>query len=99
MCVLDLPTELQNAKTTVTLLKSDSPTDAPPAVWKILGTIKGNIYGRWVVGVVGGWIGKLEFFIMNATRDIFLIIFQNVHSSIVIEVSSTFFFKKHNKKT
>ena len=42
MYVLDFSTELQNAEVSVTLLKSDSTTDAVPAILKVLGTNKGN---------------------------------------------------------
>ena len=55
MHVLDFSTEYQDAKVSVTLLKSDT-TDALPAILKILGTNKGNTCGgvsfqysyRWV---------------------------------------------------
>ena len=31
--------------------------------------------------VIGGWIGQLEFFKRNVTKDVFLIIFQDFNSS------------------
>ena len=40
MNMLDFLTELQNAEVSVALLKSDSITDAVPAILKILGTNK-----------------------------------------------------------
>ena len=31
--------------------------------------------------VIGGYIGQLEFFKRNVTKDVFLIIFKNFHNS------------------
>ena len=46
MHVLDFLTELQNAEISpVTLLRSDSTTDAFPVISKILGTLTENIGG------------------------------------------------------
>ena len=45
MHVLDFSTELQNAKVPVTLIKSNSITDALPVIFKILRTSKGNTCG------------------------------------------------------
>ena len=42
MQVLAFSTELENAEVSVTLLKSDSNTDALPEILKIPGTNKGN---------------------------------------------------------
>ena len=54
MYVLDFSTELKNAEFSLTLLKSDSTTDALPAILKFLRTNKGTlevepVFGyRWV---------------------------------------------------
>ena len=78
--ILDFSTELQNAEVSVALLRSDS-TTALPAILKILGT-KETLASKSVFGVViGGWIWQLEFFKRNATKDVFLVIFQNFHKS------------------
>ena len=45
MLVLDFSTELQNVEVLVTLLKTDSTSDALPAILKIIRTNKGNTYG------------------------------------------------------
>ena len=74
---------MQNAEVSVTLLKSHSTTNAFPAIKKILGRNKGNTCGgvsfrysyRWV-----DWTAQL-FFKRNATKDVFLIIFQNFHNN------------------
>ena len=44
MHVLDFLAELQNTEVFVTLLKSNSTTDALPSILKILGTNKGNTF-------------------------------------------------------
>ena len=44
MYLLDFLTELQNTEVSVTLLNSDSTTDALLATLEILGTNKGNVY-------------------------------------------------------
>ena len=47
MHVLDFSTELQNAENSpVSLLRSDSTTDALPVISKILGTLTKNICGE-----------------------------------------------------
>ena len=49
-----------------------------PTNFKILKANKGNICGGVRLRlVIGGWIGQLKFFKRDATKDIFLIIFQN----------------------
>ena len=69
MQVLAFSTELENAEVSVTLLKSDSNTDALPAILKIPGTNKETLEVKSVFGIViGGWIGQLEFFKRNATK-------------------------------
>ena len=37
---------------------------------------------------IGGWTGQLKFFKRNATKDAFLIIFQNVHKSSFSNIPS-----------
>ena len=60
--VLDFSTELRTKKVSVILLKSDSTTDALPAILKILGKTKGTLELESVIGVViGGWTGQLKF--------------------------------------
>ena len=81
MHVLDFLTVLQNAEVFVTLLKSDSTTDALPAIFKILGTNKGNTCGGIVFSIVIDWIKQPEFFKRNSTKDVFLIILQNFQNS------------------
>ena len=76
--VLNLPTELQNSEASFILLKSVSTTDALPEILKILGTSKGNIYGGLTFWYSCRWVGWTAW---NATKDIFLIILRNVHSS------------------
>ena len=62
--------------------KSDSTTDALPAILKFLRTNKGTLAVESFFGIViGGWIGQLEFFERNAIKYVFLIIFQNFHNS------------------
>ena len=69
--MLDLSTELENAEASVTLLKSDSTTDALPAILKILGASKGNTAVESVFGIViGGWIRSLKFFKRTATNNV-----------------------------
>ena len=46
MPVLDFSTELENAEASVTLLKNDSNTYALRAIFKVLGTNKGNTCGE-----------------------------------------------------
>ena len=54
----------------------------PQTNFKILEANKGNICGGVSFRIViGGWIGQFEFFKRNATKDIFLIIFQNFLNS------------------
>ena len=67
---------MQNAEVSATLLKSHSTTNAFPAIKKILvvESVFGNSY-RWV-----DWTAQL-FFKRNATKDVFLIIFQNFHNN------------------
>ena len=76
--VLNLPTELQNTEASFILLKSDSTTDDLPDILKILGTSKENNYGGLAFRYNCRWV---DWTVWNATKDIFLIIFQNVHSS------------------
>ena len=76
--VLNLPTELQNSKASLSLLKSDSTTDALPTILKILGTSRGNIYGGLTFWYSCRWVDWASW---KAAKDIFLIISQNVHSS------------------
>ena len=70
--VLDLPTGLQNAEASFTLLKRDCTKDALPAILKILGTSKGNIYGGLNFRYSCRW---MDWTARNATKDIFLINF------------------------
>ena len=75
--VLNLPTELQKTEAFFILLKSDSTTDAVPEIFKIIGSSKGNIYGALTFRHSCRWV---DWTARNATKDIFLIIFRNVHS-------------------
>ena len=80
MQVLAFSTELENAEVSVTLLKSDSNTDALPEIWKFPEQTKETLEVKSVFGIViRGWIGQLEFFKRNATNEVFLIIFLNFH--------------------
>ena len=70
MHVFDFSTELQNAEVSLTLLKIDSTTDTLPASLKFLRTNK----EKTCAGIsfwhsLSRWIGKLEFFKRNATKD------------------------------
>ena len=82
--VLNLPTELQNTEASFILLKNDSTTESVPEILKILGTSKGNIYGGLTFRYSCSWV---DWTVWNATKDIFLIIFQNVHSSSFSNIS------------
>ena len=57
-------TELQNLEVSLTLLKYDSTTDAVPAILKFPRTNKRNTYRRVA--------GQVEFFKINAIKDIIL---------------------------
>ena len=81
LALLGFSTELQNAEVFVTLLKGDSTTDALPAILKILRTSKGNTCGGLSFPYSHRWIGQFELFKRIATKDVFLIILQNFHSS------------------
>ena len=82
MHLLDFLTESQNTEVFVTLLKSDCTTDALTAISKILGAYTGNTCGGVSFRCSYTWsIGQLKFFKRNATKDVFLIIFQNFHNS------------------
>ena len=71
MHVLDFSTELQNSEVSVTLLKSDSSTDALSAILKFFRT-KETIAAESVFGIIiGGCIKQLAFFKRNATKDVF----------------------------
>ena len=82
--VLDLPTELQNTEASFILLKSDPTTDALPDVLKILGSSKGNICGALNFWYSCRWV---DWAAWNATKDIFLIIFRNAHTSSFSNIS------------
>ena len=76
--VLNLPTELQNTEVSFISLKIDSTTDALPEILRILGTNKGNIYDGLTFWYSCRWV---DWRAWNATKDILLTIFQNVHSN------------------
>ena len=70
------------------------------ATWtnfKILETNKRNICGG--VGfriVIGGWIGQFKFFKRNATKDIFLIIYQNFRNISFSNIPWKIFFSRYS---
>ena len=82
---LNLPKVLQNTEASFMLLKSDSTTDALPEILKILGSSKGNIYGVLTFRYSCRWV---DWTAWNATKDIFPIIFRNVHSSSFANIPS-----------
>ena len=63
--------ELQNAEVSITLLKSDSTTDALPAFLKIFRTKETPAVESVFGIVIGEWIGQLEFCKRNATKEVF----------------------------
>ena len=63
--MLDLSVELQNVEVSVSLLKFDCNTDAPPATSKILGTKETLAVESFFGIVIGGLIGQLEVFKRN----------------------------------
>ena len=71
MHVLHFSTESQNTEVSVTLLKSDSTTDALPA-WKFSEQTRETFAVESVFGIVlGRLIGHLEFFKRNGVKDVF----------------------------
>ena len=86
MHVLNFWTELQNAEVSIISLKSGSIAEALPAILKILGANKGNIYRgvsfryNW-----GWWIGQQEFFKKNTNKDVFQHIHLRNHTLIVMQ--------------
>ena len=70
MHMLGFSTELQNAEVSLILLKSDSTTDALPAILKFLRTNKETLVMESVFGIViGGRIGQFKFFKRNAIKN------------------------------
>ena len=64
----------------------------PQTNFKLLEPNIGNIYGGVSFRIViGGWIGQFELFKRNATKDIFLIIFQNFLNSGSSNIPWNFF--------
>ena len=66
----------------------------PPQInFKILEANERNISGGVSFRIVmGGWIGQFEVFKRNATKDIFMIVFQNILNSSFSNIPGKVFF-------